>query len=68
MTDKTPIDGTANPDNLGPDAMRWTPEPEQPAVLALSRHRPASQSLESKPHTALEGRVISVYMANICQS
>ncbi|MCY0946250.1 DUF6573 family protein [Streptomyces antarcticus] len=32
MTDKTLIDGTANPDNLGPDAMRWTPEPEQPAV------------------------------------
>ncbi|GAA1590528.1 DUF6573 family protein [Streptomyces globosus] len=32
MTDKTLIGGTANPDNLGPDAMRWTPEPEQPAV------------------------------------
>ncbi|MDX3540383.1 hypothetical protein PV721_40015 [Streptomyces sp. MB09-01] len=32
MTDKTLIDGTSNPDNLGPDAMRWTPEPEQPAV------------------------------------
>lgn len=32
MTDKTLIDGTANPDSLGPDAMRWTPEPEQPAV------------------------------------
>lgn len=32
MTDKTLIGGTANPDSLGPDAMRWTPEAEQPAV------------------------------------
>ncbi|MFJ4879890.1 DUF6573 family protein [Streptomyces sp. NPDC088745] len=30
MTDKTLIDGTANRDSLGPDAMRWTPGPEQP--------------------------------------
>ncbi|MCX5078733.1 hypothetical protein OHA84_38105 (plasmid) [Streptomyces sp. NBC_00513] len=35
MTDKTLIDGTANPDSLGPDAMRWTPEPEQPAVSVV---------------------------------
>ncbi|MFD6115515.1 DUF6573 family protein [Streptomyces yangpuensis] len=34
MTDRTLISGTANPDDLGPDAMRWTPEPEQPAVSA----------------------------------
>ncbi|MFG2667700.1 DUF6573 family protein [Streptomyces sp. NPDC048387] len=32
MTDKTLISGAANRDSLGPDAMRWTPEPEQPAV------------------------------------
>ncbi|WP_199836936.1 MULTISPECIES: DUF6573 family protein [unclassified Streptomyces] len=32
MTDNPLNDGAANPDALGPDAMRWTPEPEQPAV------------------------------------
>ncbi|MER8233112.1 DUF6573 family protein [Streptomyces sp. NPDC094049] len=32
MPEETAIDGTTNPDNLGPDAMRWTPEPEQPTV------------------------------------